>query len=176
MPDVTTVWSVAAGDHSAELATFVRHAGALDPAAWNAPVGEGKWTPAQITEHLRLTYDVLVRELEGGGGIRVRTPGWLRAWLRLRYLPGILKRGRVPRGARAPGEVRPGDGPFDREAQLTALRDSAERFVARLEPAWERPGTVLTHHLFGSLSAAQAFRFVTVHSRHHRAQLPGSHS
>lgn len=169
---VSAVWQEAAGRHAAALDAFVARAAAVETGAWNARAAEGKWTPAQVVEHVRLTYDIAVRELEGGGGLRVRTSWWLRPLLRLTYLRNILASGRVPQGARAPREARPGDGPFDQAATLAALRASSQQFVALLEPVWHRNGAVLTHHIFGRLGAREAFRFMAVHTGHHTQQLP----
>lgn len=169
---VTGVWREAADRHAAALDAFVARAAAVGAAAWNAPAAEGKWTPAQVVEHVRMTYDIAVRELEGGGGLRVRTSWWLRPLLRLKYLRAILASGRVPRGARAPREARPGDGPFDQAATLAALGASSQRFLVLLEPVWHRNGPVLTHHIFGRLGARETLRFMAVHTSHHAQQLP----
>lgn len=169
---VSSVWQEAVAGHAVALDGFVARAAAAGAAAWNTPGAAGKWTPAQVVEHVRLTYDIAVRELEGGGGLRVRTSWWLRPLLRLRYLRAILASGRVPRGARAPREARPGDGPFDQAATLAALRASSQRFLELLEPAWQRNGPVLTHHIFGTLGAREALRFMAVHTSHHAQQLP----
>ncbi len=145
----------------------------MDAGRWEAPTAPGKWSPAQITEHLRLSYEVLCEELGGGRGLTLRTPAWLRPWLRWRYLRGILRTGSVPAGARAPREVRPGDGPFPQQPAIARLEAAALAFERGLEGRWAEPGTVLTHHLFGRLTATDAFRFVTVHAEHHLRQLAG---
>lgn len=169
---LTAAWREAAGRHTGALETLLERAAAVPAARWNAPLADGKWTPAQVVEHVRLVYDIAASELAGAGGIRVRTAWWIRPLLRLRYLGAILRTGQVPRGARAPHETRPGTGPFDQDATLAALRASSQRFLALLEPAWGRPGPVLTHHLFGTLGAGDAFRFMAVHTAHHAQQLP----
>jgi hypothetical protein len=165
-------WENARASHQAAVAEFVAAAGALSPAQWDTPLAPGKWSPSEIAEHVRLTYEVLANELEGRPGLRIRTPPWLRIWLRFRYLGGILRSGRFPQPARAPKEVRPGPGPFVNSAVLAALLDAAVRCETKLRPRWHDAGAAVTHHLFGRLPAAQALRLVTVHTQHHRAQLP----
>src|SRR4030095_8755207 len=100
--------------HRASVDEFRDAASAVDPADWDAQPGAEKWSPGQIAEHLRLTYEVLLRELGGGTGMRVRLPWWQRGLLRATVLRRIVARGTFPSGAPAVREIRPGAGPFDR--------------------------------------------------------------
>jgi hypothetical protein len=167
----TTDWSAARAAHRQAVERFVQRARAVPDGAWEAPVAAGKWSPAEVVEHLRLTYDVVCSELDTGRGLRLRTSPWMRLALRLLVLPGILRRGVIPRPARAPREVRPGPGPYPHDATLAGFLAGADRFEAKLAPVWGRRGTAVTHHLFGSLTAPQALRFVTLHIDHHQPQL-----
>jgi hypothetical protein len=154
--------------HRAAVADFVARARALTPEAWERPLGAARWTPAQTAEHLRLTYAVLLAELGGGRGLQVRTSWWLRTVLRLVVLRRILREGRIPAGARAPRELRPGPGPFERDATLAGL----EALAARLEEALAGRETALTHHIFGRMGPDDGLRFCAAHARHHAGQLP----
>ncbi len=171
MTSPVVAWSELQADHAASLAAFHAAAERWTPEAWEAPLGPGKWTPAQVAEHLRLSYEVLGRELAGGTGLRLRTPWWLRPLLRLRFLPGVLRQGRIPANARAPREVRPGDGPFPRATVLAALDAGAAAVGAALAERHGGGGDGVTHHVFGRLSPAEALRVLAVHNRHHPAQL-----
>jgi hypothetical protein len=166
-------WAAALAAHRRSIAEFVAAARAVPGERWETPLGPGKWSAAQITEHLRLTYEIVGRELVGGQGLRPRTSWWLRIALRLRFLPAILERGAIPRGARAPRELRPGPGRFPREEILGALEAAAARTEAALaERSPGEPG-VMTHHVFGRLKARDGLRFATVHNQHHTRQLAG---
>ena len=70
---------------------------------------EGKWTPAQIVQHLILGYEAGLRELDGGVGLTVVVPWWKRIALRWTILPRILA-GRFPAGARGAEGGPPDDG------------------------------------------------------------------
>ncbi len=158
-------------EHGAVIAAFIAAARSVPGEAWNGPLDGDRWSPAQIAEHLRLTYRLVGGELRGMPGLRIRTPVWLRPWLRFRFLRSILKTGVMPAGARAPREVRPPAGPFDREATLTGLAEAAAEFERNLLARWDDRGAVATHHVFGALDRDQILRFAVVHAEHHRRQL-----
>lgn len=160
-----------AADHQAAVQEFLATARAVPERNWERPIASGKWSPAQIAEHLRLTYVIAQNELAGGSGMKVRTSWWLRAFLRWRLLPRILKTGQLPEGARASRELRPGDGPFDREQLLSALATSARNAEESIVRHWDDRPVHLTHHIFGGLDAATTMRFATVHTRHHARQI-----
>jgi hypothetical protein len=153
--------------HRAVLDGYLATARSVAPERWRQPPAPGKWTPAQITDHLIRTYSVLVEELRGAAGVRVVTGRVQRSLLRLLVLPWILRKERLPRGAKAPREIRPGEGD-DPEAALAELRRRAEEFEATIAAA----GAVqLTHPYFGKLDARTAVRFCAIHTENHRKQL-----
>ncbi len=157
--------------HMAAVESYLAAARAVPASAWERPMHDEKWSPAQVSEHLRLTYTLVQNELAGGSGLRIRTPWWLRMLLRRRFLPRILSRGVLPEGARAPRELRPGDGPFDRDAVLDALQVAARVAQESIARGWDDPNRVMTHHVFGRLALPTAMRFLTVHTEHHTRQL-----
>lgn len=169
--NIPTDPNVARRDHQHAVAEFVAAARAIEPTAWEQRPDATNWSPAQIAEHVRLTYEVVSAQFTGGPGLRVRTRWWQRLMLRWKFLGGILERGVFPKGAQAPREIRPGDGPFEREALLQALEraaiDTENKFVAQ----WTAPARTMTHHVFGALAAPQGARLVTVHTLHHAKQL-----
>ncbi|MEQ1689896.1 MAG: DinB family protein [Gemmatimonas sp.] len=162
---------VARADHQRAVAEFVAAARAVSVAAWERKPDDTHWSPAQITEHVRMTYEVVGAQFTGGPGLRVRTTWWARLMLRWRFLGSILESGVFPEGARAPREIRPGDGPFDRETVIDALERAATVTENRLVAGWTDPNCQMTHHVFGRLRPPQGARLVTVHTAHHAAQL-----
>src|SRR5688572_31383601 len=93
--------------HSEAAARLIESAKLVRADVWLAPHAPGKWSPAEIVEHLNATYDVLTRELEGGTGMKVLTKPWQRLLLRWTIYRKILRKGLFPKGARAPREIRP---------------------------------------------------------------------
>lgn len=159
--------------HRRALADFVATAEEIDPGEWDLPAQEEKWSPAQVTEHLRLSYAIVCSELAGRGGPRIRTRRWQRLLFRLLYLPRILKRGRFPQGVPAIREIRPAPGPFARQELLAAFGDEGERFLAAAGSAAADGGATISHPFLGPLTLVEGVRFMTRHVRHHQAQIAG---
>ena len=169
-PAIETAWLQAEADaHREALAAFIATVEGLPLDRWNAPQAAGKWSPAEIAEHLRMTYATVMAELAGGSGFRLRTKPWLRWFLRLTYLPRILRSGRFPKGIQATREVRPGAGPYDRDQLLSTLRRDGERFLDMVAAAPR--GSTFTHPFLGSLPLRDGMRFASHHVRHHHAQV-----
>ena len=162
---------VARADHQRAVVELVEAARAISDVRWERNPDHTHWSPAQIAEHVRMTYAVVGAQFAGGPGLRVRTTWWMRLLLRWRFLSGILEHGVFPKGAKAPREVRPGNGPFDRETVLASLERAAADTENRLVARWTDPKCVMTHHVFGKLRPPQGARLVTVHTAHHAAQL-----
>ena len=68
--------------HAESAADFAAAAEAIAPAAFTVPVAPGKWSPAQIVDHLVRAYDGFLEELAGGAGPQVKTKLWQRLVLR----------------------------------------------------------------------------------------------
>jgi hypothetical protein len=164
-------------DHDLAVQTFVGRANAIDATRWLAPRAEGKWTPAQETQHVLLAYEAFTRQLTDDVTMRRRTNAVRTLIARMIGLTSILWFKRIPMAVKAPREVRPEwiDAPA---AELVPqLRQQVERFVSAFGHSWRsNPRQRMTHYLFGRLSLDQGIRLVTVHTRHHAAFLPTSSS
>jgi hypothetical protein len=159
----------------AALDAFIATAASLAPESWNAPRGSDKWSPAQVSEHLRLAYATIRSELAGQAGFRIRTKPWQRWLLRFTHLPRILRTGRFPAGVPAPREIRPAAGPYDRDQLLSALREEGELFAQAVAAA--PAASAITHPFLGRLALRDGVRFSAQHIRHHHAQIaPASHA
>ena len=145
---------------------------AVPLAEWNSAREPGKWTTAEIAEHLRLVYRPAVEELSGGRGFTVRLPPWKQKIARWIALKRIL-RGRFPRRAPAPRETRPTSHAATPEDAAVELTNAGAEFLGRLDEAVRTREVRVMHPYFGWLSARQTVVLLTSHARHHRAQLPG---
>lgn len=152
---------------------------AISEKAWSTPLGEGRWTPAQVCKHLNLAYEVLIDELDGGPGMKILPALWQRVLLRTTMLPKLLRGGPFPK-VRAPREIRP-SGPgapeipgadVPRAEALAELRDLAGRFDERVRQTHQtNPKAKLSHAYFGRSSLAKSVVLCSRHIQHHWKQL-----
>jgi hypothetical protein len=164
-------WRAALAEHRAALEGYAAAVRALDGEAWTRPWAPGKWTPAEVTEHLALSYRAFIAEAEEGRPMKLKMTRLRRTLLRWFLLPHMLFHRTFPVKAVAPREVRPaGNDGTPEEALAELLRLGAEAEAA-LERARARPGAVLTHPYFGSIELTRAVRFCAVHLEHHTRQV-----
>ena len=64
----------AATDHRDALDAFIATVQQIRPEVWNQAPADRKWSPAQVTEHLMLTYEMGRSEPAGREGFRI--PWW----------------------------------------------------------------------------------------------------
>jgi hypothetical protein len=164
-------WRRAKDEHEVAVAAFVAAARAVPDSRWNEPPGAAKWSPAQIVEHVRLTYATVSRELRGDAGFRVRVGPLRRLLLRWTVLRRLRRDRAFPPGAPAVREVRPAGGPFERQATLAGVEAEASGFAALIEGRRDLPATGITHPFFGKLDQLGGLELMTLHTGHHGAQL-----
>lgn len=171
MSTASTKWTVVTDRHTRSVAEFIDAAAGIPAERWLEPVAEGKWTPAQITLHVIQTYVVMTRQLRTGVGLRVQT-GWLfRQVLRQVVLRAIMSTRRLPKGAKAPKDLRPGDTAIGKDEAIDRLRAIVTEFEKELQSRRDQKGLQMTHHIFGSVDALKGLDFIAVHTEHHGRQL-----
>jgi hypothetical protein len=132
---------------------------------------EGKWSAANILEHLSITYGgtarVMKKAAERGASLATRASGYQR--LAAFVVTGI---GFLPGGRKAPEMTVP-TGLAANDA-LAAIRRNLVEMDAAFAAAGERlPGNrpVADHPVLGPLTLRQWRRFHWVHTRHHMKQI-----
>jgi hypothetical protein len=131
----------------------------------------GKWSAAQILEHLYLTYKgtnrILAKCVEGGTALATRST------LKQRFgAVMVLKLGHIPEGRTAPQTTVPKGMPpteirqniFSELQKMGSSLDNCERkFGVRTK--------IVDHPVLGPLTANQWRKFHLIHGRHHLRQI-----
>ncbi len=164
-------WTTSEALHHETVRRYLETARAVAAGRWSATPAPGKWSPAEITRHLVLTYEALAAEQLSGLVIPIAFPRW-KAWaLRTFALPRLLKGQPFPRGVKSPREVRPrGELPGQPEL-LGEFETATTRFLSAYLAASRRTGARATHPYFGRLPLSAMFHFASIHTEHHRRQL-----
>ena len=132
---------------------------------------DGRWSVAEIVEHLDRTYSGTVKGFERclGAGVSRASAPTLRSRLRIF---SVVTLGYFPTGIEAPAHVVPTGQVSLQEvkqkvrAHLHALDAAAKETAARLGH-----GRVMDHPILGPFTVAQWLRFHHIHTRHHQKQI-----
>lgn len=132
---------------------------------------EGKWSPAQVLEHLYLTYSMtnkgIAKCLETGTplGTAPTFQDRVRAFV-------VVNLAYFPKGRKSPERAEPKGMPSDqvRQVILSEVQKMDEGF-ADCEREFGSRAKLLNHPVLGPLNAAQWRKFHWVHGRHHGRQM-----
>lgn len=132
---------------------------------------EGKWSSAQILEHLYLTYEGTVKGFERclhEGKPLARTPV-LKDRMRTFLVTGLMH---LPEGRKAPEPAQPRSLPADEVMREIAPQiRRMDELIARCEERFGKRKRMLDHPILGPLTARQWRKFHWVHGRHHLKQV-----
>ncbi|HSJ08275.1 MAG TPA: DinB family protein [Longimicrobiales bacterium] len=167
-------WAEVVALHDEAVAAYADAALAVPAERWSVERAPGKWSPAQITQHLILAFEAAQRDIRDGVPMALRTKWYHRLVLRFTYQRRLLRQGIFPSGARAPRESRPAEVTGTAEELVARFRSLAAELTGDVERARSaRPGARITHPYFGSTPLADAMFISARHIHHHRGQLPG---
>ena len=131
---------------------------------------DGKWTLAQIVEHLAIAFDLVANGFaslpENETKAREATPS--QAVLR----HALLGSGELPKGMRAPDISEPSENP-DPELVVARFRMGIERTRALLDdwPETRQVSVFVRHPILGDLNLPEWVRFHFVHCTLHARQI-----
>jgi Protein of unknown function (DUF1569) len=132
---------------------------------------EGKWSTAEILEHLYLTYTWTIKGFERcltAGKPLARSPS-LQERLRVWVVVGL---GYLPEGRKAPKNTMPGGLPPPHvKAGVAAQISAMDALIASAEAKYGRQTRVLDHPVLGPLRAREWRKFHWVHGAHHMRQI-----
>jgi hypothetical protein len=156
-------------EHERALYRYRERIERLSPELWRQRRPGGGWSPAEITQHLILSYEIALRNLRGGPAPERLAGPVSSTLLRWFLLPHIFFHRTLPR-SRAPREARPSGEPGSPTEALERMRElGAELAEAALSPETDRKR--LRHPYFGPISPYQFLRLTTVHLDHHGRQV-----
>ena len=132
---------------------------------------EGKWSTAQVLEHLYLSYSGTVRGFERcleAGKPLARAP-----MLKDRMSAFVVTElGYLPAGRQAPERTRPRGMAVDEITRGIAPQILAmDEVIAQCEARFGKRTLLLDHPVLGPLTARQWRKFHLVHGRHHLKQI-----
>lgn len=133
---------------------------------WHAP---GKWSAAEVLEHLYLTYTGTIKGFEraASGQHFPSKPSWRQR--ATRFI--VLGLAHMPAGREAPGNTRPrGFAPDKILGEIGAKIAEMDEVIQRCEQSLGS-GRLLDHPILGPLTATQWRKFHLVHGLHHVKQI-----
>jgi hypothetical protein len=132
---------------------------------------EGKWSPAEVLEHLYLTYTGTTKGLERV--LHEGKPLARRSALTDRMRSFIvIALGYLPEGRKAPERTQPRGLSADEVMRDIGPRISAmDEMIAQCEARFGKRTRVLDHPFLGPLTTSQWRKFHWIHGRHHLKQI-----
>ena len=165
----------AIADNHQAVDEFTGAARAVDPTRWTLPRAEGKWSPAQVVEHVALTYEYS-RAVLNNSAPGPAAPRFLRPLVRRFFVKPVLKRGSFKPNGKAPTMFQPSSSPEGPIDLLVRLETAVRLFENELRASDRSGRSTLDHPFFGAMPVTDYLRLQAIHARHHRAQLRGAAS
>lgn len=137
---------------------------------WTTPRAPGKWSPAQVVEHVACALEQSANVIAGRPSTFPRIPRLVRPLLRRFFFDRILRDERFPGGLKTNRPLDPTAGPVS----PAAARERLEAALAQLEQAAGAMGQgeqPLDSTVFGRVTLGDYLRFQAIHTRHHSRQL-----
>jgi uncharacterized damage-inducible protein DinB len=151
-------------------ALVLARARAIPSDRWTVPREPGKWSPAQVVEHITKSYEGHRQMTQGlvpvqGGGVK--------QWLaRTFFLPHLFRVGDfTQQGLKSPQAIEPSATPAPADQLLPRFETAASGLESDLREAAQRGDGEVIHTVFGRVSLADLLHFVVIHTRHHEPQI-----
>ena len=149
-----------------EFATAAARSGTV----WTVPRAPGKWSPSQLVEHVARSIEESAKVVAGAPSKLPSLPFFVRPIARGLLFNRVLRNGAFPK-ARTNKAMNPEAGPAT-PAEARARLDAAFVRFEQACRARAAEGLRVESGAFGSVSVPDYARFIEVHTRHHRKQLP----
>jgi hypothetical protein len=152
---------------------FLAAARKVPPEKWAQPVAPGKWSPAQIVDHIAVTTEVALKAINGDASMG-SIPKFLRFIPRKLGFDPTITRGRFPEKQRGPAVFAPSKGNPSYETSVEKLNRAMAALETHVRGRMAKGEHFFEHSFFGRVSIPDYIRFGTLHVQHHERQLPTS--
>jgi hypothetical protein len=140
--------------------------------SWTTPCAPGKWSPSQIVEHVARSLEESANMLAGSPTKFPNLPFFLRPVARGMVLKRVVRTGAFPK-AKTNKAMNPEAGPATPADGRVRLEGALARFETACRACAKRSGIAVSS-TFGRVALADYARFIELHTRHHRKQMPGA--
>lgn len=132
---------------------------------------EGKWSAAEVLEHLYLTYTGTQKAFERC--LKAGKPlGGVPTFKQRMAVTAVTDLGYLPQGRKSPDPVRPRGMPAEKVvAEIGPQIVAMDQAIAQCEARYGARIKVLDHPILGPLTVKQWRKFHWVHGRHHVKQI-----
>ena len=139
---------------------------------WATPRAPGKWSPAQVVEHVARSYEESAFAVSGTSSKFPSLPAPVRFMARNFFFKRVVKTGKFLKG-RTTKSFDPIAGPDTPAAARTRMDAAVGRFEAACR------ARAVSHQdfyssVFGTISVGDYIKFQEMHTRHHCSQIPSA--
>ena len=132
---------------------------------------EGKWSMAEILEHLNLSYlgtiKGMSRCLQSG-----QTSASSNRWKQFPKRFGVIALGYFPPGRKSPERALPRGMPVEQvRAEILQNLERLEKAISDCESRFGARKPIVDHPILGPLTATEWQKFHVVHGKHHLKQI-----
>ena len=150
---------------------FLATARKVPAAKWAQPVAPGKWSPAQIVDHIAVTTEVALKAINGDPSMG-SIPKFLRFLPRKLGFDPTIKKGRFPEKQRGPKVFAPSPDHPAYEASAAKIERAITALESHVRTVLAAGTHSFEHSFFGRIAIIDYIRFGTLHTEHHERQLP----
>lgn len=136
---------------------------------WTTPRAPGKWTPAQVVEHVARALEESGNDMAGRKTRLLALPAPIRPLVRALVLNRTVRRGTFFKAKTNPA-MNPATGPASAADGARRLDEGLAAFEAEAQACAARGETVRSV-VFGTVRLEDYVEFQALHVGHHRAQL-----
>jgi DinB family protein len=150
---------------------FLATARTVAKEAWAKPIAPGKWSPAQIVEHVAISTEVALKAIKGDKTVG-SFPRLFRAIPRAMVFNPTLKKGAFPKRMKGPAIFAPSKEHISFDASAARIERAVTSLEAHVRDLAKAGTHAFDHGFFGRLKIADYVRFNGLHANHHEKQLP----